>query len=291
MTLDTFTHLIVRSLPSCRAAPSSTRKPAPGTVRLPESLIILEYLADVFPDAGLLPADPALRAKARLFAQTVETKFIPAFVGFLFMGAPVPAILGAVEALQSLLPAEGFAIGDWSIADAAFAPFFLRLSMLGKNGLGLYDESAGKTYAALLSERFARIQKWLADNLARSSMQNTWDEVRISIIDRGDLSESHLPRHRRLTCRSSSNVWTESARWAWTEYSCATEVGECNCSRVPVATKHIVLLRDLMSGSTVTQTRCSKVVCVISTWANRNTLWDVHSNPTPEKQELALPSP
>ena len=104
MTLDTFTHLIVRSLPSCRAAPSSTRKPAPGTVRLPESLIILEYLADVFPDAGLLPADPALRAKARLFAQTVETKFIPAFVGFLFMGAPVPAILGAVEALQSLLP-------------------------------------------------------------------------------------------------------------------------------------------------------------------------------------------
>ena len=190
-------------------------EPAPGIVRLPESLIILEYLADVFPDAGLLPADPALRAKARLFAQTVETKFIPAFVGFLFMGAPVPAILGAVEALQSLLPAEGFAVGDWSIADAAFAPFFLRLSMLGKNGLRLYDESAGKeAYAALHSERFARIQKWLADNLARSSMQSTWDEGRISIIDRGDLSESHLPRHRRLTCRSSSNVWTESARRA-----------------------------------------------------------------------------
>ena len=87
--------------------------------------------------------------------------------------------------------------------------------MLLKNGLGLYDESAGKeAYAALHSERFARIQKWLADNLARFSMHSSWNEVRTSNIDREDLSDSHLPRHRKLTCRSSPNVWTESARRA-----------------------------------------------------------------------------
>ncbi|TFK79324.1 hypothetical protein K466DRAFT_606233 [Polyporus arcularius HHB13444] len=152
-------------------------EPGPGSVRIPESLIILEYLADVFPTSGLLPADPALRAKARLFIQSVETKFIPAFVGFLFMGAPVHAILGAIEALQSFLPAEGFVLGTWSIADATFAPFFLRLEALLKNGLGLYDESAGKeAHAALHSERFARIQTWITDNLARPSFKKTWDE-------------------------------------------------------------------------------------------------------------------
>ncbi|KAI0699158.1 hypothetical protein C8T65DRAFT_697725 [Cerioporus squamosus] len=152
-------------------------EPASGTVCIPESLVILEYLADVFPNSGFLPGDSALRAKARLFIHSVETKFIPAFVGFLFMGAPVSTLLGAVEVLQSLLPAEGFVIGDWSIADAAFAPFYLRLETLLKNGLGLYDEGAGKeAYAALHSDTFARIQKWLADNLALPSIQETWDE-------------------------------------------------------------------------------------------------------------------
>ncbi|RDX40134.1 hypothetical protein OH76DRAFT_1413156 [Lentinus brumalis] len=152
-------------------------EPGPGSVRIPESLVILEYLADVFPTSGLLPADPVLRAKARLFIQSVETKFIPAFVGFLFMGAPVHAILGAIDVLQSFLPAEGFVVGTWSIADATFAPFFLRLETLLKNGLGLYDERAGKeAHAALHSERFARIQTWITDNLARPSLKQTWDE-------------------------------------------------------------------------------------------------------------------
>lgn len=164
-------------------------EPAPGTVCVPESRVILEYLADVFPHSGLLPADPALRARARLFMHSMETKFIPAFVGFLFMGAPVSAILGAVEALQKSLPAEGFVLGDWSIADAAFAPFFLRLDTLLENGLGLYERSAGEeAYAALHSEPFARIQRWIADNLARPSMQRTWDEVSSRALQAEDVS-------------------------------------------------------------------------------------------------------
>ncbi|KAI0703267.1 hypothetical protein C8Q76DRAFT_684415 [Earliella scabrosa] len=152
--------------------------PSPDAVAFGESLVILEFLADLYPNAGLLPADPALRAKARLFAHAVETKFIPAFVGFLFMGMPPAALLAVVEGMQAMLPPEGgFVLGEWSIADAAFVSFFLRLDMLLRRGLGLYKESAGKeAYAALHSPQFARIQKWLADNMARPSMAETWDE-------------------------------------------------------------------------------------------------------------------
>ncbi len=185
-------------------------EPGPGSVRIPESLVILEYLADVFPNSGLLPTHPALRAKARLFIQSVETKFIPAFVGFLFMGAPVHAVLGAIETLQSFLPAKGFVLGAWSIADATFAPFFLRLEALLKNGLGLYNESAGQeAHAALHSERFARIQTWIADNLARPSLKQTWDEVgfgrTVELLARTCSDEVDL-RFRNTTSRSTRSA-------------------------------------------------------------------------------------
>ena len=75
--------------------------PSADAVGIPDSLVILEFLADLYPNAGLLPADLALRAKARLFAHAVEPKFIPAFVGFLFMGMPHAALLAVVDTIAS----------------------------------------------------------------------------------------------------------------------------------------------------------------------------------------------
>ena len=143
--------------------------------------MILEFLADLLPHSGLLPPDPVLRVKARLFARAVETRFIPAFVGFLFMGLPPAALLAAVEGMQALLPPDsGYALGDeWSIADAAFVPFFLRLDTLLKHRLGMHEEAVQKAaYDGLHDEkRFGRILKYLGDNMKRPSMAKTWDEV------------------------------------------------------------------------------------------------------------------
>jgi glutathione S-transferase len=48
-----------------------------GEVNVWESLAILEYLAEKFPDARLWPADPAARAYARAIAAEMHAGFVP----------------------------------------------------------------------------------------------------------------------------------------------------------------------------------------------------------------------
>ena len=160
--------------------------PAPDTVRLPESLVILEFLADIFPSAKLLPTDPALRAKARLFIQAVETKFIPGFRDFFYKDNAVDAFLCVIEGLQRMLPSEGYVVGEWSIADAAFTPFLMLVNaLLNSNPPNLREGVAQQVIEALHSPRFARLDKYLSDNVARPSMAKTWDEVCSPLIKSG----------------------------------------------------------------------------------------------------------
>jgi glutathione S-transferase len=48
-----------------------------GDVHVWESLAILDYLAEKFPDAGLWPSDPAARAYARAVAAEMHAGFVP----------------------------------------------------------------------------------------------------------------------------------------------------------------------------------------------------------------------
>ncbi|MGA8998457.1 MAG: glutathione S-transferase, partial [Pseudolabrys sp.] len=48
-----------------------------GGVRVWESLAILEYLAEKYPDAGLWPADSAARAAARAISSEMHAGFLP----------------------------------------------------------------------------------------------------------------------------------------------------------------------------------------------------------------------
>src|SRR5262245_10255638 len=50
---------------------------ADGDVQVWESLAILEYLAERFPEARLWPADPAARALARAIAAEMHAGFVP----------------------------------------------------------------------------------------------------------------------------------------------------------------------------------------------------------------------
>jgi glutathione S-transferase len=70
--------------------------------------------------------------------------------------------LGAIEAIQQLLPEkEGYAIGKWSIADAAVTPFFARAEVLLKNDIGKYELGKGKAVWAKVKEdpKYARFRK------------------------------------------------------------------------------------------------------------------------------------
>ncbi len=159
--------------------------PSPDLPQFGESIVILEFLADTFPEARLLPSDPFLRAKARLYYHAVEEKYSPAFIGFTFQQAPKEGLYDAIEHIQSLLPPTGFAVGDWSIADAAFLPVYLRMLIaleLNPALSRLAPGAAAEVLATLRgSPRFARIQKYFEDSMARPSVGKTWDPVRSTI--------------------------------------------------------------------------------------------------------------
>jgi len=151
--------------------------PSPASQKLAESAVILEFVADIAPEAKLLPKDPVLRAKARFFADTVTTKFnSDAYRPALARGEDPVAILGVIEFIQQLLPEEGYAIGKWSIADAAVTPFLARAELLLKNDIGRYEEGKGKAVWATLETdpKYARFRKYFADVKARDSFKETF---------------------------------------------------------------------------------------------------------------------
>ena len=162
---------------------TAPEQPSDESVKINESLVINEFIADIFPEAHLLPADPVKRATARLFAALVDSKFFDAFRTFFFVpGTPAETLLDAFEAVQARLPVEGtgkFVLREeWSLADAAGVPFFVRAIMFLEQDLGKYAPEEGKkALDALKSPRFARMMKYLAAAKERPSVQKTYDEV------------------------------------------------------------------------------------------------------------------
>jgi glutathione S-transferase len=109
---------------------------------LPESDTIVEFLADSFPDAGLRPATPEARARARLVARVAELYVIAPIQGLYGQMNPKNREQAVVdEALAKLKAAlvhlnvfmgDGpYAVGDtFSTADCALIPalFYVRMA-------------------------------------------------------------------------------------------------------------------------------------------------------------------
>lgn len=156
-------------------------EPSPESTKLTESLALIEFVAELFPNSGLLPKDPVLRAKARGFVQIYDSFIQPPFRSALFLGEGTEPLLEAIEKLQAALPSTGFAIGQYSIADCAVAPFFVRMMLFLRRGLGAFSqEDRDKLRDALDSEKFARFRQYVEDLEKRPSFQQSWDEVSLS---------------------------------------------------------------------------------------------------------------
>ncbi|KAF9472328.1 hypothetical protein BDN70DRAFT_868509 [Pholiota conissans] len=153
--------------------------PSPESQKIAESGVIIELVADLAKNAELLPSDPILRAKARFFVETVTPAFAGASRGFLTRGEDPEAIFRAVDVIQGLLPAEGYAVGQWSIADAAVLPFFARAEVSFKNDIGAYEEGNGKaTWEKLETDpKYARFRKYFNDLKSRDSFKETFYPV------------------------------------------------------------------------------------------------------------------
>ncbi|KAI0062707.1 glutathione S-transferase [Artomyces pyxidatus] len=152
--------------------------PSPESTKIAESLILLEFVADLYPDAHLLPGAPIERAQVRFFIDAVSTKVLPAYAGFVMRGEPKEKLFGVLEDAQALLSPAGFAVGNsWTIADAAIAPFLGRLDLMLGNDVGKFEEGVGRAAHAEIFEgdRFARLQKYYKDLTGRKSWKATFD--------------------------------------------------------------------------------------------------------------------
>ncbi|MFT5742155.1 MAG: glutathione S-transferase [Paracoccaceae bacterium] len=143
---------------------------------LSDSLAICWGLADAFPERGLLPNDPADRAKAQSLIAEMHTGFTAlrgacpmnlatGWAGFK-PNAAVQADLARIDEIWSaaLDASDGpFLFGTYGIVDAFFAPVAIRIA-----GYALPASDTAMAYVhAQLS--LAAIQEWRTKGLARDT--------------------------------------------------------------------------------------------------------------------------
>ncbi|KAG1779998.1 hypothetical protein EV702DRAFT_1084007 [Suillus placidus] len=153
--------------------------PSPLSAKIAESNVVLEFLADIYPDSGLLPKDPILRAKARFFMDATTKHVEGPFYAFIRGLESYDNTLKGIEFIQGLLE-EGrdFAVGDhYTIADACISPHLAGLKIVIETDTGKFPVGMGyKLGEELKGPKFAKFMKYVQGMLDRPSLKQTYDE-------------------------------------------------------------------------------------------------------------------
>jgi len=99
-----------------------------------ESAVINEYLDEKFPQVQLMPADLLQRAKVRIWIDFLNTRVHPAASDIAHNRAPEKAREQMRQHLQSLdseIAGKDFLVGNYSLADISFIPFYTRRERYG----------------------------------------------------------------------------------------------------------------------------------------------------------------
>ncbi|KIJ15195.1 hypothetical protein PAXINDRAFT_169338 [Paxillus involutus ATCC 200175] len=162
---------------------SNPENPSPSAFKLIESQVILEFVADLYPDSGLLPTDPTSRARVRFFMDAVSRYIEGPAITFIRGQDNYEPLLRGIEVIQGLLSepvsdtGECFAVGErFTIADATIVPFIARLELAGKTGLGRFTAGMGIRFGEeLKAPRYEKFRKYMDRMLERESMKKTFD--------------------------------------------------------------------------------------------------------------------
>jgi glutathione S-transferase len=93
---------------------------------LPESVVIMEYLEERYPEPPLWPADPAERALGRLWLERFDDRLGDAYYA-VRRGEPREVLDAKLAELERALDAQQYLSGrDYGLADAGYVPWILR---------------------------------------------------------------------------------------------------------------------------------------------------------------------
>jgi glutathione S-transferase len=120
---------------------------------LPESVVVMEYLEERYPEPPLLPADAAERALVRLAIEQFDNRLGDDYYAVRRGdGGARPRLEARLEELAATLEAQPFLGGrEYGLADIAYLPWLLRAPVILDVELGRYPALA--EWVARLSER------------------------------------------------------------------------------------------------------------------------------------------
>ncbi|KAI8357277.1 glutathione S-transferase [Blakeslea trispora] len=145
---------------------------------LAESLVIIEYINDRYPEKNLLPKDPLKRAQIRFAIEYFASKISPEFYKFVMNMKAEDAranyekninqgLVRFEELLKQQSPTGPYFLGEeFSLADVAIAPFVMRIHALNTVFLD------GLKLEAVTSS--PRLTEFVKGVLTRPSVKDTW---------------------------------------------------------------------------------------------------------------------
>lgn len=125
-----------------------------------ESAIINEYLEEKYPEIALMPRDPLLRAKVRIWVDYFNTRVHPAASDLAHDRQVDKARAKMAEYLARLdreMDGRKYLVGDYSLADITFIPFYTRR----------------ERYRVVIGDNYLNLKRWGEDLIARPQVAPT----------------------------------------------------------------------------------------------------------------------
>jgi glutathione S-transferase len=125
-----------------------------------ESAIINEYLDEKFSELPLLPKNTLQRAKARIWIDFLNSRVHPAASDITHDRDPDRArqrLQQYLSTLDSEMTGKQFIVGDYSLADVSFIPFYVRR----------------QRYDASIDQNFPKLKRWGEELMARPAVVST----------------------------------------------------------------------------------------------------------------------
>jgi glutathione S-transferase len=120
-----------------------------GGLVLPESVVIMEYLEERYPEPALWPADPAERALGRLWLERFDDRLGDAYYA-VRRGEPREQLDAKLDQLEGALEAQPYLSGrEYGLADIGYVPWVLR-------AFDRFDLELGASLADWLERLLAR---------------------------------------------------------------------------------------------------------------------------------------